>query len=318
MEQQKNGDVSLQETFLRFEFDSHATFAGGNVYEFLASQGGIRLSTFAGILFLLAILESCAPRRAHQGHRHVHFGNNLGLAIINTLVVRFVAPMGAVGFAMYAAASEWGLFNLVGLPGWISVLASIIVLDLAIYGQHVLFHAVPLLWRLHMVHHSDTKFDVTTGLRFHTFEILLSLGIKCTTILILGAPALSVLIFEVLLNATSMFNHSNIKLPFWLDRYLRYLFVTPDMHRVHHSIVRRETNSNFGFNLPWWDYIFRTYIDQPKQSHTDMKIGLPEYQDQRINRLHWMLLLPFVRNFTVADRDNKHQGKTEEHGKDID
>jgi sterol desaturase/sphingolipid hydroxylase (fatty acid hydroxylase superfamily) len=272
------------------------------VIEFITSEAGIRLGTFAGILALLAVWESWAPRRNREVHRHVHWSNNLGLAFINTLAIRFIAPIGAVGFAMYAEANGWGFLNVVAVPNWISVIACVIALDLAIYGQHVLFHAVPLFWRLHMVHHADMEFDFTTGLRFHTIEILLSLGIKCLAILILGAPALSVLIFEVLLNATSMFNHSNVKLPFWLDRILRLFIVTPDMHRVHHSVIRRETNSNFGFNLPWWDFLFRTYRDQPEKGHTDMIIGLAEYRDQRVEYLHWMLLLPFIRRLSIANK----------------
>lgn len=266
--------------------------------EFLTSEAGVRLSTFGGILILMAILESLAPRRSREVHRHVHWSNNLGLAFINTLAIRFIAPIGAVGFAMFAEANGWGLFNLIAVPSWISILLCVVALDLAIYGQHVLFHAVPLFWRLHMVHHADMEFDVTTGLRFHTIEILLSLGIKCLAILVLGAPALAVLIFEVLLNATSMFNHSNVKLPLWMDRVLRLFIVTPDMHRVHHSVIRRETNSNFGFNLPWWDFIFRTYRDQPEKGHSDMTIGLPEYRDRRVEYLQWMLVLPFIRRFS--------------------
>lgn len=269
--------------------------------EFLTSEAGVRLSTFGGILILMAILESWAPRRSREVHRHVHWTNNLGLAFVNTLAIRFIAPIGAVGFAMYAEANGWGLFNLIDVPRWISILLCVIALDLAIYVQHVLFHVVPLFWRLHMVHHADMEFDVTTGLRFHTIEILLSLAIKCMAILILGAPAFAVLIFEVLLNATSMFNHSNVKLPLWLDRVLRMFIVTPDMHRVHHSVIRRETNSNFGFNLPWWDFVFRTYRAQPEKGHSDMTIGLPEYRDRRVEYLHWILLLPFIREFSKSN-----------------
>ena len=263
--------------------------------EFLTSESGIRLGSFAFILALMAIWETLAPRRERDVERHVHWSNNVGLAILNTVAVRFIAPIGAVGFAIYVESIGWGLFNMISLPDWIAIVLCIIALDLAIYGQHVLFHAVPLFWRLHMVHHTDMEFDVTTGLRFHTVEILLSLGIKCLAILMLGAPALSVLIFEVLLNATSMFNHSNVKLPLWLDRVLRLFIVTPDMHRVHHSVIRRETNSNFGFNLPWWDFLFRTYQDQPEKGHAEMSIGLPEYRDERVEYLHWMMILPFIR-----------------------
>jgi sterol desaturase/sphingolipid hydroxylase (fatty acid hydroxylase superfamily) len=180
------------------------------------------------------------------------------------------------------------------MPGWLAVLLAVIALDLALYLQHVLFHAVPLLWRLHMVHHADLDFDVTTGLRFHTIEILLSAGIKSAAVLLLGAPALAVLIFEVLLSATSMFNHGNLKLPLWLDRVLRLLVVTPDMHRVHHSQTPRETNSNFGFNLPWWDFLLGTYRSQPAAGHDAMEIGLAQFRDESAGRLHWMLALPFL------------------------
>jgi sterol desaturase/sphingolipid hydroxylase (fatty acid hydroxylase superfamily) len=181
------------------------------------------------------------------------------------------------------------------LPAWLAVLLAVIALDFVLYLQHVLFHALPFLWRLHRVHHADLDIDVTTGLRFHTLEIILSLGIKAAAIVLLGAPALAVLIFEVLLNATSMFNHANVKLPRWLDVILRLLLVTPDMHRVHHSADARETNSNFGFNLPWWDYLLGTYLAQPAKSHEEMTIGLAELREEsRAERLLWMLLLPFV------------------------
>jgi sterol desaturase/sphingolipid hydroxylase (fatty acid hydroxylase superfamily) len=267
---------------------------GVRVFEFVSSESGIRLGIFTSILGLMAVWEAWAPRRNRDVHRHVHWSNNLGLAFFNTLAIRFIAPVGAVGFAMYVESNGWGLFNLVPIPNWIAVVGCVVALDLVVYGQHVLFHAIPILWRLHMVHHADMEFDVTTGLRFHTIEILLSLAIKCLAILIFGAPVLSVLIFEVLLNGTAMFNHSNVKIPLRIDRALRLLIVTPDMHRVHHSVIRRETNSNFGFNLPWWDFLFQTYRDQPEKGHTEMTIGLPEYRDQRVEYLHWMLVLPFI------------------------
>ena len=200
----------------------------------------------------------------------------------------------------------------VSVPGWLAVLASVVLLDLAIYFQHVMFHAVPAFWRLHMVHHADLDFDVTTGLRFHTIEILLSFGIKAAVILLLGAPAVAVLVFEVLLNATSIFNHSNARLPLALDRLLRLFIVTPDMHRVHHSVIVRETNSNFGFNLPWWDWLFGTYRDQPAEGHDGMTIGLQQFRDQsRVERLHWMLLLPFWNN--SGDYAINRRGSSEPH-----
>jgi sterol desaturase/sphingolipid hydroxylase (fatty acid hydroxylase superfamily) len=189
----------------------------------------------------------------------------------------------------------WGLLRLLAAPEWLAVALSVVALDFVIYVQHVLFHAVPLLWRLHMVHHADLDFDVTTGVRFHTLEILLSLGVKAGAVVLLGAPALGVLLFEVLLNATSMFSHGNVRLPAWLDRLLRFVVVTPEMHRVHHSVHPCETNSNFGFNLPWWDYLLGTYRAEPRDGHERMTIGLEQLRDERLaDRLHWMLALPLV------------------------
>jgi sterol desaturase/sphingolipid hydroxylase (fatty acid hydroxylase superfamily) len=220
--------------------------------------------------------------------------SNLGLTVVNTIAVRLALALGAVSVAIIAEDRGWGLFNNLDLPAWLSITLAVLALDLAIYLQHVLFHAVPALWRLHMVHHADLDIDVTTGVRFHTIEILLSMGIKIGAIVLLGAPALAVLIFEVLLNATTMFNHSNIRLPAAADRLLRLIVVTPDMHRVHHSIITRETNSNFGFNLPWWDFLLGTYRAQPAKGHEGMTIGLEQFRDERVERLHWMLALPFV------------------------
>ena len=195
--------------------------------------------------------------------------------------------------ALVAEARGFGLLNVIRLPDWLALLVSVLVLDLAIYLQHVLFHAVPALWRLHRMHHADLEFDVTTGLRFHPIEIALSMLIKFAVVAAIGAPALSVLVFEVLLNATSMFNHANMRIPTWIDRVLRWLVVTPDMHRVHHSIVARETNSNFGFNLPWWDRLFGTYRDQPAAGHRDMTIGIEQFREPGEQRLDRMLTQPF-------------------------
>src|SRR5439155_5762739 len=186
------------------------------------------------------------------------------------------------------------LLNHLALPAWLAIVLSVVALDFLIYVQHVLFHAVPALWRLHMVHHADLDFDVTTGVRFHTLEIVLSMGIKIAAVVLLGVPALAVLIFEVCLNATSMFSHGNVRLPLWLDRGLRLVVVTPEMHRVHHSAAPRETNSNFGFNLPWWDYLLGTYDAQPAEGHEGMTIGLSQFRDDRVEKLHWMLALPFI------------------------
>ena len=199
--------------------------------------------------------------------------------MIDTLAVRVLFPTAAVGVALVGEARGWGLLNVIALPTWLEVAAAVVLLDLAIYFQHVLFHAVPVLWRLHRMHHADLEFDVTTGLRFHPVEIVLSMVIKFAVVAALGAPAIAVLIFEVLLNATSMFNHSNIRMPAGFDRALRWLVVTPDMHRVHHSIDMRETNSNFGFNLPWWDRLFGTYRPQPAAGHEGMTLGVKEFRD---------------------------------------
>ena len=213
----------------------------------------IRLVAFGGVFIAMAAWEFMVPRRQQAIGRGWRWPNNLSLVVINALLVRILFPTTAVGLALLAAERGFGLFNLVALPAWAGVAASVVILDLAIYLQHVLFHAVPALWRLHRMHHADLEFDVSTGLRFHPIEILVSMLIKFAVVAAVGAPALSVLIFEVLLNATSMFNHANVRIPLGIDHVLRRLVVTPDMHRVHHSILAPETNSNFGFNLPWWD-----------------------------------------------------------------
>ena len=263
------------------------------MWQFLTTEAGIRISCFVGVFLALAVWEVLAPRRALLLSKSLRWGSNLGLVLVNSLLLRFVAPLGAVGIALFAESRGWGLLRIVEAPDWASVVAAVVLLDFAIYLQHVMFHAVPLFWRLHMVHHADLDFDVTTGLRFHTIEILLSFGIKAAVVLLLGAPAVGVLIFEVLLNATSMFNHSNVRMPLGVDQVLRWLVVTPDMHRVHHSVFPRETNSNFGFNLPWWDRLLGTYRAQPADGHTSMTIGLADFRDERIaDRLHRMLLLP--------------------------
>jgi sterol desaturase/sphingolipid hydroxylase (fatty acid hydroxylase superfamily) len=261
----------------------------------LGYESVIRLGCFGGVLLLMALWEALAPRRRLTVRRPLRWASNLGLVALDTLVVRFLVPLGAVGIALVAAERGWGAFNNVVVPGWLAVALSVVALDLVIYLQHVMFHAVPLLWRLHMVHHADLDFDATTGVRFHPVEILLSLGIKMGAIVLLGAPALAVLLFEVLLNATAVFNHGNVRLPARLDRLLRLVVVTPEMHRVHHSTRPRETNSNFGFNLPWWDVLFGTYRAEPADGHEGMTIGLAQLRDERrADRLDWMLALPLV------------------------
>jgi len=261
----------------------------------LAAEPLIRLGVFAAVLALLMAWELLAPRRQPTVGRWRRWPGNVGVVLIDTLLVRLLFPTAAVGLALVAEAKGWGLLNLVAAPDWLALLATIILLDLIIYAQHVLFHAAPLLWRLHRMHHADLDIDVTTGVRFHPVEILLSMVIKLGAVVVLGAPALGVMIFEVLLNATSMFNHSNVRLPVGVDRWLRRILVTPDMHRVHHSIVARETNSNFGFNLPWWDWLFGTYRAQPAAGHVAMTIGLPQFRDPSELRLDRMLLQPLRR-----------------------
>jgi sterol desaturase/sphingolipid hydroxylase (fatty acid hydroxylase superfamily) len=261
------------------------------------SEALVRFGFFSGVFVLMTLAETLIPRRRLEVKKSVRWFHNLALVFLNTFAIRILIPIGAVGLALLCQDPEngWGLFNILDVPGWLAVILSVVALDFAVYLQHVMFHAVPALWRLHMVHHADLDFDVTTGLRFHTIEILLSMGIKLTVVALLGAPALAVLIFEVLLNATSMFNHANIRIPEWLDRVLRLVLVTPDMHRVHHSAIPREANSNFGFNLPWWDFLLGTYRAQPIQGHEDMAIGLAQVRDEkRADRLPWMLAMPFV------------------------
>ena len=258
----------------------------------LATEPQLRLIVFLGVLVAMAVWELAAPRRRREIPRVIRWTNNLGLVVIDTIVLRLSFPILAVGLAVIAQDRGWGLFNIIEAPGWVAVLVSIVVLDLVIYLQHVMFHAVPALWRLHRMHHADLEFDVTTGLRFHPIEILLSMVIKLAVVMALGPPAVAVLIFEVLLNATAMFNHSNIRLPMLVDRFLRLIVVTPDMHRVHHSIIPEETNSNFGFNLPWWDRLLGTYRAQPKAGHEGMSIGIEQFRTTRDLWIDRMLIQP--------------------------
>jgi sterol desaturase/sphingolipid hydroxylase (fatty acid hydroxylase superfamily) len=259
----------------------------------LAYEPIIRLAAFAGVFVLMAAWELMGPRRKQSVGRTWRWPNNLGVMVVDTLLVRILFPTAAVGLALVAEARSFGLFNVIAFPWWIGVVLSVVILDLAIYLQHVLFHAVPALWRLHRMHHADLDIDVTTGLRFHPIEIVLSILIKFAVVAVLGPPAIAVLIFEVLLNATSMFNHSNVCIPEGIDRVLRWFVVTPDMHRIHHSILSRETNSNFGFNLPWWDHLLGTYRAQPEAGHEGMTIGIEQFRDSRELRLDRMLLQPF-------------------------
>jgi sterol desaturase/sphingolipid hydroxylase (fatty acid hydroxylase superfamily) len=259
----------------------------------LSHEAPVRLGVFLAVFAGMAAWEPLAPRRALQQRKLMRWSNNLALTVLNTVLLRAILPVAAIGVADFAAAHGRGLLNLVPVPYPWAIVLSVLVLDLAIYLQHLVFHAVPLFWRLHRVHHADLDIDVTTGARFHPVEIILSMLIKFAVILALGPPALAVLLFEILLNATSMFNHANVRLPAGIDRLLRLLVVTPDMHRVHHSVEPRETNSNFGFNLPWWDRLFGTYRAQPEAGHTAMTIGIEQFRSPRELWLDRMLLQPF-------------------------
>ncbi|MDD3450401.1 MAG: sterol desaturase family protein [Gammaproteobacteria bacterium] len=258
-------------------------------------EAAIRLGFFLGVFAVMALWEVMAPRRPLTQSKLRRWLNNLGLVALNTLVLRLIFPAAAVGMAVVAGERGWGLFNNLETPAWAAGILAFLILDLAIYLQHVMFHAVPALWRLHRVHHADLDFDVTTGARFHPVEILLSMVLKLALVAVIGPPVLAVLLFEVVLNATAMFNHANARLPPGLDRVLRRFLVTPDMHRVHHSIVAGETNSNFGFNLPWWDRLLGTYRAQPAAGHGGMTIGLDHVREpRRCVDLAGLLALPFL------------------------
>jgi len=256
-------------------------------------EPAIRLTAFLGVFAAVAVWEALAPRRVTSYSRAQRWPHNLGLVVLDSLVVRLLVPGAAIAVAVAGEARGWGLINALALSGAPAVLLAVVLLDLAIYFQHVMFHAVPTLWRLHRVHHSDLEFDLTTGTRFHPIEILLSTLIKMAAVVAIGAPAIAVLAFEVLLNAASMFNQANAKLPGAVDRWLRLFVVTPDMHRVHHSADYNETNSNFGFNVPWWDRLFGTYRAQPAAGHDAMTLGVDAFRTAADLRLDHLLLQPF-------------------------
>ena len=254
----------------------------------------MRLAAFALVFAAVAGWEVWAPRRRLTQPKTRRWANNIGLVAFNTLMLRLLFPLAAVGMAASASTHGWGLFNVFQLPLWLAALIAVIALDFVIWLQHVMVHAIPALWRLHRVHHADLDYDLTTGSRCHPIESILSMMIKFAAILLIGPPVIAVLIFEILLNGMAMFNHANIRLPAQLDRMLRLVVVTPDMHRVHHSVDDDETNSNFGFNLSWWDRLFGTYRDQPRAGHEGMTIGIRGFrQAQETNRLPGMLMLPF-------------------------
>lgn len=273
-------------------------------------EWAVRLGAFVGVFAVMAIWEVLAPRRARLFPRRVRWAANLGVVVLNSVVVRLLFPVAAVGFAAIAAERGWGLLNVFELPFWLAFALSLLALDLAIYLQHVMFHAVPLLWRLHQVHHADPDFDVTTGARFHPIEIALSMLVKLAAIAVLGAPALAVLAFEILLNACAMFNHGNVKLPPGIDRVLRRLMVTPDMHRIHHSMIMAETNSNYGFNLAWWDRLFGTYCAEASLPQERMAIGVEGITgDDRAVSLTGMLAIPFARERAAHALTPRHEAR---------
>lgn len=270
----------------------------------------VRLGFFFGVFGLMALWEVLASRRQLRYSRRRRWPPNIAIVIVGTVLVRLLFPVAAVGVAMIAEAKGWGLLNLFELPAAFEILVAVLLLDLVIYLQHVMFHAVPALWRLHMVHHADQDVDVTTGARFHPIEIVLSMALKMGVVISLGAPALAVFVFEVLLNATSMFNHSNVDLPRSVDLWLRWLVVTPDMHRVHHSVEINESNSNFGFNLPWWDRLLGTYRAQPAAGHEGMKLGVEQLQQTEPAGLMSLLALPFVSptgRYPISSRSTDEQ-----------
>ena len=272
-----------------------------------ANEPAIRLGFFLGTFAAVALWEVLAPKRALLVSKAYRWASNIGLVVLNTVIIRLLFPLAAVGLAAFCAENGWGLINHFQVPSWLAIPLAVIAMDFVIWLQHIMVHAVPALWRLHRVHHADLDYDVTTGARFHPIEIILSMLIKFATIVVLGPPVVAVVIFEVLLNAMSMFNHGNIRLPQVLDRILRWVVVTPDMHRVHHSIEDDETNSNFGFNLTWWDRLFGTYREQPRAGHTGMTIGIRDFTNPReVDRLDGMLWLPFkgeIKDYAINRRN---------------
>ena len=256
------------------------------------SEGVIRLSVFLGILIAMIGLETLFPARDRVQKRGARWLTNFGLVVIDTVVIRLLFPVIAVGVAIWAEARGWGVLNLLSLPIWVKTIFAVIILDMMIYWQHVAFHKVPILWHLHKVHHADRDLDASSGLRFHPVEIVISMVYKMAVVCLLGAPALAVIIFEILLNACAVFNHANVRVPLWFERPLRQVMVTPALHRIHHSVIERETNTNYGFSVIWWDKIFGSYTDQPQGKLT---LGLNEYQTDAPSGLWWSLTAPFRR-----------------------
>ena len=262
----------------------------------LAYEPQVRLGFFVSVFLIVALWELAKPRRVLKHSRQQRWTANLGIVVINTLTVRMVFPTAAVGIAALSAEQGWGLLNHFAVPFWLAVTLAVVAMDFVVWLQHVMVHAVPVLWRLHQVHHADLDYDLTTGARFHPLEIFLSMGIKFAAIVLLGTPVVAVVIFEVLLSACAMFNHGNLHLPASADRVLRWFMVTPDMHRVHHSTEDDESNNNFGFNLTWWDRCFGTYQAEPRAGQVGMTIGIRSHTDpQEVARLPGLLAMPFRR-----------------------
>jgi sterol desaturase/sphingolipid hydroxylase (fatty acid hydroxylase superfamily) len=261
------------------------------------SDGLIRLAIFASVFLAMALVELVWPKRKLIVSKKKRWVTNIGISAAGTVLLRLMAmlavPVAAIAAAFYAQAHQIGLLNQLAWPQWIKVAVALLALDLAIWAQHLASHKIPIFWRLHQVHHADRDIDVTTAVRFHPVEIGLSMLWKIAVVVPLGASPLAVFLFEVILNACAMFNHANIALPAWFDRVLRLIVVTPDMHRVHHSVLRREHDSNYGFNLSVWDRLFRTYTAQPEAGHQAMTIGLTPYQSEAPTRFGWSLWLPF-------------------------
>ena len=263
----------------------------------LAHEGSIRLIFFLSTLAIMATWELRAPRRRLTVHKKQRWFTNLSIVAIDAIAVRLLVPLLPVSLAIVAQQQDWGLLNILDVPAWLAFIFAIALLDFVVYLQHVMFHAIPTLWRLHMVHHTDLDLDVTSGNRFHPVEILISIGIKLAAILVIGPSPVAVIVFEVILNGMAQFNHSNVNMPLHIDRVLRRVVVTPDMHRVHHSVDYAEANSNFGFNLSWWDRLFGTYRAAPKAGHEDMTIGVTQYRDPSLLTLDKLLLLPLRGKF---------------------
>ncbi len=259
----------------------------------LSIEPTLRLGVFLGVLAAMGLWESIAPRRPSAFSKARRWVTNLGISVVNGLLLRTLVPVLAVGAALWADGQSIGLLNHFKVAPLVAGIIAFVALDLLIYGQHVLFHRVPLFWRVHQVHHTDPDIDTSTAIRFHPIEILLSMVIKIVAVVLLGAPAAAVIIFEIALNATALFNHGNVRIPKSLDSLIRQVFVTPDMHRVHHSVIQTETDSNFGFNFSIWDRLFGTYQAQPEKGHQDMEIGLREYRDSSPTQAIWSLILPF-------------------------